>query len=168
MHLNYDKPLTKSTVIKLTAIKKTPKNNNNNIVIMNYSITALRITGTCLASSHYLSQPVYMDELVQERRNSIANALELHLSCTNPSIYSLQLSMSASPIVYLTKSQHCFGQQTITWTHNNHTAIMSQHTVTHGSSKLVPFFYNIARYTMSVNINFRMKMIFIQQLSVWN
>ena len=23
--------------------------------------------------------------LVQERRNSIANALELHLSCTNPS-----------------------------------------------------------------------------------
>ena len=26
------------------------------------------------------------DELVQERRNSIANTLELHLSCTNPSI----------------------------------------------------------------------------------
>ena len=30
---------------------------------------------------------VYIDGLVQERRNSIANALELHLSCTNPSIY---------------------------------------------------------------------------------
>ena len=28
----------------------------------------------------------YIDELVQERRNSIANALELRLSCTNPSI----------------------------------------------------------------------------------
>ena len=28
----------------------------------------------------------YIDGLVQERRNSIANALELHLSCTNPSI----------------------------------------------------------------------------------
>ena len=28
-----------------------------------------------------------MDGLVQERRNSIANALELHLSCTNPSIW---------------------------------------------------------------------------------
>ena len=27
---------------------------------------------------------VYMDGLVQERRNSIANALELHLSCINP------------------------------------------------------------------------------------
>ena len=31
---------------------------------------------------------LYIDGLVQERRNSIANALELHLSCTNPSIYS--------------------------------------------------------------------------------
>ena len=28
----------------------------------------------------------YMDRLVQEKRNSIANALELRLSCTNPSI----------------------------------------------------------------------------------
>ena len=27
----------------------------------------------------------HCDDLVQERRNSIANALELHLSCTNPS-----------------------------------------------------------------------------------
>ena len=26
-----------------------------------------------------------IDELVQERRNSIADTLELHLSCTNPS-----------------------------------------------------------------------------------
>ena len=25
-----------------------------------------------------------VDGLVQERRNSIANALELHISCTNP------------------------------------------------------------------------------------
>ena len=29
-----------------------------------------------------------MDGLVQERRNSIAKALELRLSCTNPSIYT--------------------------------------------------------------------------------
>ena len=27
---------------------------------------------------------VYIDGLVQERRNSIANALDLRLSCTNP------------------------------------------------------------------------------------
>ena len=31
--------------------------------------------------------PVYFDGLVQERCNSIANALELRLSCTNPSIF---------------------------------------------------------------------------------
>ena len=30
---------------------------------------------------------VHVDGLVQERHNSIANALELHLSCTNPSMY---------------------------------------------------------------------------------
>ena len=30
----------------------------------------------------------YLDVLVQERRNSIANALELRLSCTDPSIWS--------------------------------------------------------------------------------
>ena len=29
----------------------------------------------------------YIDGLMQERRNSIANALELRLSCTNPSNY---------------------------------------------------------------------------------
>ena len=29
----------------------------------------------------------HVDGLVQERRNSIANALELRLSCTNPSMY---------------------------------------------------------------------------------
>ena len=31
----------------------------------------------------------HINGLVQERRNSIANALELHLSCTNPSIQSV-------------------------------------------------------------------------------
>ena len=31
----------------------------------------------------------HIDGLVQERRNSIANALELHLSCTKPSIFKL-------------------------------------------------------------------------------
>ena len=45
-----------------------------------------------------LSQPqcvnatTHIDGLVQERRNSIANALELHLSCTNPSIRGIFLS----------------------------------------------------------------------------
>ena len=30
---------------------------------------------------------IYVDGLIQERRNSIAKAMELHLSCTNPSIW---------------------------------------------------------------------------------
>ena len=45
----------------------------------NQSSTSLFICGWHL--SHF-------DGLVQERRNSIANALELRLSCTNPSTYS--------------------------------------------------------------------------------
>ena len=32
---------------------------------------------------------LYISGLMQERRNSIANALELSLSRTNPSIYSI-------------------------------------------------------------------------------
>ena len=34
-----------------------------------------------------------IDGLVQERRSSIANALELHLSCTNPSIWGVFLEL---------------------------------------------------------------------------
>ena len=36
---------------------------------------------------HHFDINKHTDGLVQERRNSIANALELHLSCTNPSIW---------------------------------------------------------------------------------
>ena len=43
------------------------------------------------STSHYLNQwwpsSLHIDGLVQERRNSSALAMELHLSCTNPSIY---------------------------------------------------------------------------------
>ena len=34
----------------------------------------------------------HIDGLVQERHNPIANALELRLSCTNPSIYEFKVS----------------------------------------------------------------------------
>ena len=34
--------------------------------------------------------PVHIDGLMQERRNTIAKALGLHLSCINPSIYSTE------------------------------------------------------------------------------
>ena len=39
---------------------------------------------------------LHFDEFVQERRNSIANALELRLSCTNPSICSQSFTHSIS------------------------------------------------------------------------
>ena len=41
----------------------------------------------------------HIDGLVQERRNSIANALELRLSCTNPSIFEFcdKVSHNALP-----------------------------------------------------------------------
>ena len=46
-----------------------------------------------------------MDGLMQERRNSIANALELSLSCTNPSIFCVKkgnqgMNMQLQSIVY--------------------------------------------------------------------
>ena len=43
---------------------------------------------------------VHTDGLMQERRNSIANALELRLSCTNTSIspHTLYLAVSISPM----------------------------------------------------------------------
>ena len=39
----------------------------------------------------------YIDELVQERRNSIANALQLRLSCTKPSICCLSYTANNMP-----------------------------------------------------------------------
>ena len=42
-----------------------------------------------------LSLQCYINGLVQERRNFIANALELHLSCTNPSIYDIVIYWTA-------------------------------------------------------------------------
>ena len=42
----------------------------------------------------------YFDGLVQERRNSIANALEIRLSCTNPSILSKSSTSGISSKVW--------------------------------------------------------------------
>ena len=44
----------------------------------------LAITKPLLAPKKAQFIDVYIDGLVQERHNSIADALELHLSCTNP------------------------------------------------------------------------------------
>ena len=40
----------------------------------------------------------YIDGLVQERCNSIANALELRLSCTNPSIFPAAVEIWYLPV----------------------------------------------------------------------
>ena len=44
-------------------------------------------------------EDLHIDELVQERRNFIANALELHLSGTNPSIYHIVNIKAADELV---------------------------------------------------------------------
>ena len=42
----------------------------------------------------------HIDGLMQERRNSIANALGLRLSCTNPSIWSMQIGKDSHALVF--------------------------------------------------------------------
>ena len=42
----------------------------------------------------------YVDGLVQERRNSITNALELRLSCANPSMCPLSDEMNRNCCMY--------------------------------------------------------------------
>ena len=46
-----------------------------------------------------------IDELVQERRNSIASALELRLSCTNPSKYEFNFVFCSFYLRFVTLSK---------------------------------------------------------------
>ena len=58
----------------------------------NYFVAGMKTTrSTEFLSLKLLSTTMAfnIDGLMQERRNSIANSLELHLSCTNPSIWNL-------------------------------------------------------------------------------
>ena len=56
-----------------------------------------------------MSHITHIDGLVQERRNSIADALELCLSCTNPSICNVHITLQPSNLWLNTKLQylHC-------------------------------------------------------------
>ena len=47
-------------------------------------------------SFHFPKSHLHIDGLVQERRNSIANAPELCFSCISPSIYAIKLDMSTA------------------------------------------------------------------------
>ena len=68
-------------------------------------LTAVRL---CLAIVRHLIH-FYINGLVQERCRSIANALELHLSCTNPSIWIWNILSDKSDFcqVPYTKCKHC-------------------------------------------------------------
>ena len=62
----------------------------------------------------------YFNGLVQERGNSIANALELRLSCTNPSI--LSLSTTNTHVLNIGNNMKAFllaATQVIWWYHGN-------------------------------------------------
>ena len=48
----------------------------------------IRVHTECLIMNDVQRTKAYIDGLVQERRNSSANALELRLSYTNPSIWT--------------------------------------------------------------------------------
>ena len=69
----------------------------------------LKITGTWLQ----------LDSLVQERRNSIANALELCLSCTNPLICAECISLRGTWfwmwMLYTMQSQQCSHCSCYSW-----------------------------------------------------
>ena len=93
---------------------------------------------------------LYLNGLVQERHNSIANALELRLSCTNPSIYDCtsQIQISVKITNFTTYVSVLTGIFTLvfTWTHNRslfvflmeiplkfiHCSVAKTHTQCHG------------------------------------
>ena len=52
----------------------------------------------CWGNSLPISYSYHIDGLVLERRNSIASALELCLSCTNPSIWNFNMAVEALSI----------------------------------------------------------------------
>ena len=62
-------------------------------IMIAHVLPASAVTSS-LATCGFVSISKYFDGLVQEKRNSIANALELRISFTNPSICYLQIYMT--------------------------------------------------------------------------
>ena len=60
--------------------------------LISMMVTVTKLCGHCLENNMFLCKGMllnyHFNGLLQERCNSIANALELHLSCTNPLIYT--------------------------------------------------------------------------------
>ena len=53
-------------------------------------------------------QNQHIDWSMQERRNSIAKALELRLSCTNPSIFAINRNITFGFLKGTSRSMNCF------------------------------------------------------------
>ena len=56
-----------------------------------------------MSQSQHMSMTFHIDGLVQERRNSSAIAMELRLSCTNPSLCELHVQVKTYNIGRLHK-----------------------------------------------------------------
>ena len=74
-----------------------------NTIYMAFYVYELDV-GSSLQDKNYIYVILYIyqiDGLVQERRHSLANALELHLFCTNPSRWGVYLSEQMFVTVFL-------------------------------------------------------------------
>ena len=69
----------------------------------------LNMLNVCISSNFNYSWNI--DGLMQERCNSIANALELHLSCINPSIFSMTWSAASSRPIHLMRWEPTCGME---------------------------------------------------------
>ena len=87
--------------------------NGMNHAAINHTIVLLAFTVTKLNKNISFSW-TYIDGLVQERRNSIANAMELRLSCTNLSIWQWYISVLAMELHLTGMHWPCCNYEVIT------------------------------------------------------
>ena len=80
--------LNTNVLIKWCYRKKVLRNHEVHLTMIYYRMKFQSVGSAEFNSAHFHAlwfYEVHVDGLVQERRNSISNALELRLSCTNPS-----------------------------------------------------------------------------------
>ena len=77
-----------------------------------HALSQWEATLQCNVVSHWLGTYKKINVLVQQRLNSIANALELHVSCTNPSKWSMHPFKQYAIWLWGIDSRYMF------WTHN--------------------------------------------------
>ena len=77
---------------------------------------------------------LHVDGLEQERRNSSALAMELHLSCTNPSMYSFDQFEHPTDVKEWLKMQYIF---TIWWIFLKINSLLIFSILSHGCHKII-------------------------------